>query len=113
MSLPSCVGNSYDHHGGPPATGIVHHVHHDEYEEDLSRRLDEEHRRCEQLVSQNNVLRQQLEESHRVNESLTQDLQKLSNDWEGMRDDMVIKENEWKEEEQVRVEVSFVVFLGC
>lgn len=101
MSLP-CVGAAtpYDHHGAPPAAAIVHHVHHDEYEEDLGRRLDEERRRCEQLVAQNNLLRQQLEESHRVNEGLTQDLQKLTNDWEGMRDDMVVKETEWKEEEQ-------------
>lgn len=96
LSLP-CVGASYEHHA--PTAAIVHHVHHDEYEEDLGRRLDEERRRCEQLAAQNNLLRQQLEESHRVNEGLTQDLQKLTNDWEGMRDDMVIKENEWKEEE--------------
>lgn len=104
LSLPPCVGTVYDHHGPATTTtgAVVHHVHHDEYEDDLGRRLEEERRRCEQLVAQNNVLRQQLEESHSVNESLTQDLQKLSSDWEGMRDDMVIKENEWKEEEQVR-----------
>lgn len=47
------------------------------------------------------MLRRQLEESHRVNESLTNDLQKLTNDWEGLRDEMISKEDEWKEEEQV------------
>lgn len=52
-------------------------------------------------MAQNNLLRQQLEESHRTNEMLTTDLQKLTTDWEALRDDMLAKENEWKEEEQV------------
>lgn len=102
LSLP-CAG-SYDHHGGVVTTApsVVHHVHHDDYE-DLNRRFEDERRRCEEIMAQNTLLRQQLEESHRVNESLTGDLQKLTNDWEAMRDDMVIKENEWKEEEQVTI----------
>lgn len=57
--------------------------------------------RCEKLVSQNNLLRGQLEESHQLNEALTNDLQKLTNDWEALRDEMTIKEDEWKDEEQV------------
>ncbi|XP_045535415.1 rootletin [Papilio machaon] len=64
------------------------------------RRLDEEKRKCEKLVSQNNLLREQLEESHQLNEALTSDLQKLTNDWEALRDEMAIKEDEWKDEEQ-------------
>ncbi|KAL0881925.1 hypothetical protein ABMA27_001684 [Loxostege sticticalis] len=64
------------------------------------RRLDEEKRKCEKLVSQNNLLRDQLEESHQLNEALTGDLQKLTNDWEALRDEMSIKEDEWKDEEQ-------------
>lgn len=48
------------------------------------------------------MLRQQLEESHRINEALTNDLQKLTTDWEHLRDDMIAKEDEWREEEQVR-----------
>ncbi|RVE42668.1 hypothetical protein evm_012683 [Chilo suppressalis] len=56
--------------------------------------------RCEKLVSQNNLLRDQLEESHQLNEALTGDLQKLTNDWEALRDEMSIKEDEWKDEEQ-------------
>lgn len=48
----------------------------------------------------NNTLRDQLEESHKTNESLTSDLQKLSNDWEELREEMIIKEDEWKDEEQ-------------
>lgn len=112
LSLPCAASSSaaYDHRASAaavaasaPAPPTVHHVHHDHGAEldDLSRRLDDEKRRCEELCAQNTVLRQQLEESHHVNESLTQDLQKLSTDWEVLRDDMVIKENEWKEEEQV------------
>lgn len=57
--------------------------------------------RCEQLLAHNNILRQQLEESHRTNEALTNDLQKLTTDWEHLRDDVIAKEDEWKEEELV------------
>lgn len=59
------------------------------------------HFRCEHLLVRNEQLRQQLEESHRTNVALTHDLQKLSVDWEHLRDEMVHKEDEWKEEEQV------------
>lgn len=57
--------------------------------------------RCEKLVQQNTLLRDQLEESHQLNEALTADLQKLTNDWEALRDEMTVKEDEWKDEEQV------------
>jgi rootletin len=49
----------------------------------------------------NAALRDQLEESHQTNDALTADLQKLTNDWEQLREEMLIKEDEWKEEEQV------------
>lgn len=49
----------------------------------------------------NEQLRQQLEESHRTNLSLTNDFHKLTIDWEHMRDEIAHKEDEWKEEEQV------------
>lgn len=48
----------------------------------------------------NKTLRDQLEESHHTNEALTSDLQKLTNDWEEMREEMLLKEEEWKDEEQ-------------
>lgn len=48
----------------------------------------------------NASLKDQLEEAHQTNEALTNDLQKLSNDWDALRDEMTIKEDEWKEEEQ-------------
>ena len=49
----------------------------------------------------NATLRDQLEESHQTNDALTADLQKLTNDWEQLREEMLMKEDEWKEEEQV------------
>lgn len=48
----------------------------------------------------NSTLREQLEESHSTNEALTADLQKLTNDWETLREEMLMKEDEWKDEEQ-------------
>lgn len=48
----------------------------------------------------NTSLKDQLEESHQTNEALTNDLQKLSNDWDILREELAIKEDEWKEEEQ-------------
>ncbi len=57
--------------------------------------------RNEKLSKLNFALREQLEESQRTNESLTNDLQKLACDWQQMRDEMTEKEDEWKEEEQV------------
>lgn len=58
-------------------------------------------------MAQNNLLRSQLEESHQTNEALTNDLQKLTSDWVSVRDDMITKEDEWKEQEQV----GFLVIL--
>lgn len=52
------------------------------------------------LTQLNSVLREQLEESHNTNEALTADLQKLTNDFEALREEMIIKEDEWKDEEQ-------------
>lgn len=59
--------------------------------------------RNEKLTKLNLALREQLEESQQTNESLTNDLQKLACDWQQMRDEMVEKEEEWKEEEQVNM----------
>lgn len=48
----------------------------------------------------NKTLRDQLEESHHTNEALTVDLQKLTNDFEELREEMLLKEEDWKDEEQ-------------
>lgn len=45
-------------------------------------------------------MRQQLEESHRTNVALTNDLQKLTFDWDQLREELSQKESEWKEDEQ-------------
>ncbi|XP_072755819.1 uncharacterized protein Root [Anoplolepis gracilipes] len=63
-------------------------------------KLGEERRKCEELLQLNSSLKDQLEESHQTNEALTTDLQKLSNDWDVLREELAIKEDEWKEEEQ-------------
>jgi rootletin len=57
--------------------------------------------KCEQLSAQNQLLKQQLDEANKQNDTLTTDFQKLTLDWEGLRDELVAKEDEWKEEEQV------------
>lgn len=56
--------------------------------------------RREHLMQVNNMLREQLEEAHNTNEALTTDLQKLTNDFEALREEMIVKEDEWKDEEQ-------------
>ncbi|XP_060523589.1 rootletin isoform X2 [Cylas formicarius] len=63
-------------------------------------RLQEERKKSDKLMQLNKSLRDQLEESHSTNETLTADLQKLSNDWETLREEMLLKEEEWKDEEQ-------------
>uniref|UniRef100_A0A8D8KZD4 Rootletin n=2 Tax=Culex pipiens TaxID=7175 RepID=A0A8D8KZD4_CULPI len=68
--------------------------------DEVRHQLDEERRRCEKLMVENSCLRQQLEESQRTNDALTNDLQKLTCDWEALRDELLSKEDEWKEEEQ-------------
>lgn len=55
--------------------------------------------RCEKLLQLNVNLKEQLEESHRTNDALTTDLQKLSSEWDSLREEMSMKEEEWKEEE--------------
>lgn len=50
----------------------------------------------------NSVYKEQLEEAHHTNEALTNDLEKLTNDWTHLREEMAIKEKDWIEEEQVK-----------
>lgn len=55
--------------------------------------------RSEKLLQLNHNLKDQLEESHSTNEALTNDLQKLSSEWDSLREELSAKEAEWKEEE--------------
>ena len=41
--------------------------------------------------------------------SLTNDLQKVACDWQQMRDEMLEKEDEWKEEEQVSFTLYYLI----
>ncbi|XP_046805055.1 rootletin isoform X2 [Lucilia cuprina] len=86
-SPPTCGGAGRDF--------VIH-----EDSSELCRKLEDEHKKAEQLLAQNNALRQQLIESNRTNEALTNDLQKLTNDWSNLRDELMVKEDEFKEEEQ-------------
>lgn len=94
-----CASSSLD---SPPPTCSRDYTVHDDSSE-LCRKLEDEHNKCEQLMAQNAALRQQLEESNRTNEALTNDLQKLTNDWSNLRDEVMIKEDEYNQEEQVIV----------
>ncbi|KAJ9593584.1 hypothetical protein L9F63_014853, partial [Diploptera punctata] len=84
--------------GPPPSLDVREDRIHDL--DTALRRLDEEHRKYEKVMQLNATLRDQLEESHQTNDALTADLQKLTNDWEQLREEMLMKEDEWKEEEQ-------------
>ncbi|XP_058802315.1 rootletin [Phymastichus coffea] len=63
------------------------------------KRLHEERNRSDKLLQLNVSLKDQLEESHSTNEALTSDLQKLSSEWDALREELSLKEAEWKEEE--------------
>ena len=54
------------------------------------------------LSDVNALLREQLDAAQEANEALTGEIQKLTADWQRLRDEMEHKELDWKEEEQVR-----------
>ncbi|KAG8240062.1 hypothetical protein J437_LFUL019634, partial [Ladona fulva] len=45
-------------------------------------------------------MHERLEESHRSGEALAADLQRLTNDWDRLRDEASRREEEWREEER-------------
>lgn len=49
----------------------------------------------------NSMLREQLDQATAANQSLTNDIHKLTNDWQRAREELEGKEAEWREEEQV------------
>lgn len=61
--------------------------------------LEEEKKKSEKLKQINYRLNEQLEEAHQTNESLTNDLQKITNEWESLREELILKEDEWRDEE--------------
>jgi len=68
--------------------------------EDALWRLDQEKIRNDNLMHLNRDLRAELDETRKVNESLSGDLQRLSDDWEKLTRQMTDREQLWKAEEQ-------------
>lgn len=68
--------------------------------EDAIWKLDQERIRNENLLQLNRDLRGELDETRKVNNSLSSDLQKLSDDWEKLTKQMNDRENMWRAEEQ-------------
>ena len=50
----------------------------------------------------NGMLREQLDHANDVNQQLTSDIHKLTQDWQRAREELEAKEAEWREEEKVR-----------
>lgn len=68
--------------------------------EDALWRLEQEKIRNDNLMQLNQDLRAELDDTRRTNESLSSDLQRLSDDWEKLTEQMAEKEKLWKAEEQ-------------
>jgi rootletin len=47
------------------------------------------------------MLREQLDQATAANQSLTSDIHKLTQDWQAAREELDIREREWRDEEQV------------
>jgi len=57
--------------------------------------------RSASLAHVNSMLREQLDQATTANQALTADIHKLTKDWQRAREELEIKEAEWREEEQV------------
>ncbi|XP_078394399.1 centrosome-associated protein CEP250-like, partial [Cetorhinus maximus] len=78
-----------------------------EYEEEQVRslentliRLEEEQQRCSSLAEVNTLLREQLNEANAANRALSEDLHKLTEDWTLAREELEVKESDWRHEEE-------------
>lgn len=68
------------------------------------------------LAHVNAMLREQLDQATSANQSLSSDIQKLTVDWQNAREDLELKEQEWREEEKVictRKLVLCLITLTC
>lgn len=63
-------------------------------------KLEEEQQRSASLAHVNAMLREQLDQATAANQSLTSDIHKLTQDWQAAREELDIKEREWRDEEQ-------------
>jgi len=58
--------------------------------------------RSASLAQINAMLREQLDQATSANQSLTTDVQRLTTEWQRAREELEVKEVEWREEEQVK-----------
>ncbi|NXT81098.1 CP250 protein, partial [Zapornia atra] len=63
--------------------------------------LEEEQQRCESLAGVNTLLREHLDKANEVNLALKEDLGKLTTDWMRAREELEMKENEWRDEREL------------
>lgn len=58
--------------------------------------------RCENLAEVNTLLREHLDKASEVNSALKEDVGKLTVDWMRAREELELKEREWRSEREVR-----------
>lgn len=59
--------------------------------------------RCENLAEVNTLLQERLDEANEVNSALKEDVRKLTVDWMRAREELELKESEWRGEREVRM----------
>uniref|UniRef100_A0A8D0FCB3 Rootletin-like coiled-coil domain-containing protein n=1 Tax=Strix occidentalis caurina TaxID=311401 RepID=A0A8D0FCB3_STROC len=63
--------------------------------------LEEEQQRCENLADVNTLLREHLDKAREVNSALKEDVGKLTADWMRAREELELKESEWRSEREL------------
>ncbi|XP_010582393.1 PREDICTED: centrosome-associated protein CEP250, partial [Haliaeetus leucocephalus] len=63
--------------------------------------VEEEQQRCENLAEVNTLLQEHLEEANEVNSALKEDVGKLTVDWMRAREELELKESEWRGEREL------------
>ncbi|XP_075022355.1 centrosome-associated protein CEP250-like isoform X3 [Calonectris borealis] len=63
--------------------------------------LEEEQQRCENLAEVNTLLREHLDKANEVNAALKEDVGKLTADWMRAREELELKESEWRNEREL------------
>lgn len=53
------------------------------------------------------MLREQLEQAGLANEALSQDIHRLTADWTKARDELELKDSDWRREQEVRIKKAF------
>ncbi|XP_041346436.1 LOW QUALITY PROTEIN: centrosome-associated protein CEP250 [Pyrgilauda ruficollis] len=63
--------------------------------------VEEEQQRCENLAEVNTLLREHLDKASEVNSALKEDVGKLTVDWMRAREELELKESEWRTEREL------------